>query len=175
MEAVLGSVTGVLAAALLYAAFLSWQGDADIVLQVENAQPRNLTVSDGQARFELAVPLFNRGKQDGMVLEFLVRPGFVGQLKGRARIRAGAVWGEDDEGSGYWRAALLRRREALPARVFLEVQLHTGDPARDRLPAALPRIPLAIYFEFVGRKQIEWRLAELVLNPSDFVGVGAGT
>jgi len=145
--------------------FVRRQGDCDTVLVVAKASDFTLTVEEGSATVSCLVPLANRGKQDGMVVELLCEASHPGQIHGRPRIVPFARPETTSEEDGwYWRALLVRRGQVVALRMGATITFHRREPGENALSllGRLPGLVLRVHCKTIGRRSITWRLSELV-------------
>ncbi len=156
-----------LASALAVGAFFVFvrrQGDCDAVIDVRKARDFALKVEGDSAVLSCLVPLANKGKQDGMVVELLSEASHPGQVRGRPRIIPFVhleSLGDDDE--WYWKALLLHRGETVGLRVGATITFRKRDPGEDLMALldGLPGLVVRIHSKTIGRRSITWRLSEL--------------
>lgn len=145
--------------------FLRRQGDTETVLEVSKARDFSLTVEGDTATASCLVPLANKGKQDGMVVELLCEPSHPGQVPGRPRIVPFVVPAGTGEDEGwYWKALLLHRGETVVLKMGATLTFRKRDPDTDvwSLLGRLPGLVLRVHCKTIGRRSITWRLSELV-------------
>jgi len=163
--AVVGSLAAALAGA--YALYVHRQGDCDVVLEVDKVREFALRLEGEGAVVSCLVPLRNRGRQDGMVVELLVEASHPGHVPGRPKIIPFVhVAGAEDEDEGwYWKARLLRSGESVTLRLGATLTFRRRQPDEDlvSLLSRLPGVNLRVHTKSIGRRSITWRLSELAL------------
>ncbi len=148
-----------------FLAFVRRQGDCETVLEVDKAHDFDLRLEGDSAVASCLIPLRNKGKQDGMVVELLCEAGHPGRVQGRPRIVPFAHLAdaaEDDD--WYWKALLLHRGETVTLKMGAAVTFRRRGPDQDlmTLLRGLPGLVLRVHCKTIGRRSITWRLSELV-------------
>ncbi len=160
---VVGAASFLLAGAFLV--FVRRQGDADIILDVSRARDFTLkTVDSGSVVAVCLVPLTNRGKQDGMVVELLCEASHPGQVPGRPKLVPFAhLDGTSDDDAWYWKALLLPHGQTVMLRIGATLTFRKTDTDEDlgSLLRRLPGLKVRVHCKTIGRRSITWRLSEL--------------
>ncbi len=157
-------LASVLAAGAVFA-FVRRQGDCDAVLEVGKARDFELKFEGDSAVVSCHVPLTNRGRQDGMVVELLSEASHPGQVHGRPRITPFVhLEGTSEDEDWYWKALLLHRGETVTLRMGATVTFRKREAGQDLavLLRGLPGLVLRVHCKTIGRRSITWRLSELV-------------
>ncbi len=171
----LGIGLGLAAIAGAFYVFIRRQGDCDAVIDVAKARDFAVKVDGDEAVVSCLVPLVNKGRQDGMVVELLCEPSHPGRTPGRPKILPfccryeGAAADEDD---WYWKALLLHRGETVVLKLGASITFRKRAPGDDVLGllASLPGLMLRIHSKTIGRRSITWRLSELAFPLDRMVG-----
>lgn len=145
-------------------AFVRRQGDCETVLDVSKARDFDLTVEGDTATVSCVVPLRNKGRQDGMVVELLCEASHPGRVSGRPKIVAFAhLEGSSEDEDWYWKALLLHRGETVALKMGASVTFRKRDSGQDldSLLHGLPGLTLRVHCKTIGRRSITWRLSEL--------------
>lgn len=153
---------GALSAAL---AVYYWQlGNNNILF--ETASARDIEVKHNISAREIycrcLIPLSNKGEQQGMVNNVFCQPVYCGKIMKDLEIlpRIRLVRGKLRE-NGYWESLLLKRNDRFltELEVIISSQLEIPFIIKE-----VPRLTILIYYQVVGRKGIDWRLAEMSFN-----------
>lgn len=109
------------------------------------------------------IPLSNKGEQQGMVNNVFCQPVYCGKIMDELTISSHLylVRKEKDEiqESSYWKSLILKKNAHFDTKLVVNIQNSSISLAS--LVQELDRIQLLIYYQVVGRKGIQWRLAEL--------------
>lgn len=145
-------------------AFVRRQGDCETVLEVGKARDFALRVEGDSAVASCLVPLRNKGKQDGMVVELLCEASHPGHVQGRPKIVPFAhLEGAAEDDDWYWKALLMHRGETVILKMGATVTFRRREPDQDiiALLRGLPGLVLRVHCKTIGRRSITWRLSEL--------------
>jgi hypothetical protein len=163
-EALYGTMLAAGLIAGAYLVFVRRQGDCDTVLEVTKAHNFALSVDGDSATVSCLVPLTNRGRQDGMVVELLGEPSHPGQVPGRPRIVPFArPETANADNSWYWRALLIRRGQTVTLRMGATITFPQREADEDVLSLVdrFSGLILRVHCKTIGRRSITWRLSEL--------------
>lgn len=151
--------SGTLSAAL--AAYFWYQGNSAITFDTDAAQETSI-IADHQAReisCRCLLPLTNRGRQQGMVLNVFCMPMHYGrimdQLDVQARLR---LLREPLRANAYWEAIIVQKEAAYLTE--LEVTIRS-QLALDAVIREIPWLTILIYYQVVDRRDLKWRLSEI--------------
>ncbi len=107
------------------------------------------------------IPLSNKGKQQGMVNNVFCQPVYCGKVMKKLEIISHLhLTREPSRENGYWESLILKTNDYFITE--LEVVIRSQVPIPSLLQE-VPRLTILIYYQVVGRKGIQWRLAELPL------------
>jgi hypothetical protein len=159
-----------------FVVFVRRQGDCDAVLESARAHGFTLTRDGDSAVASCLVPLTNRGRQDGMVIELLCEACHPGHVAGRPKIVpfahvSGSGVAEDEDEGWYWKALLLHRGESVALRLGARITFRKRSPEEglDALLGRLPGLMLRVHCKTIGRRSITWRLSELAFPWDEMV------
>jgi len=152
---------GAVSAAL--AVYYLSSGNHNILLDTEGA--RQFAVQSDHAGREICcsclLPLANKGEQQGMVNNVFCQPVYGGKIMNDLEIRAHLRLAAEEKGeNSYWKSVILKKNDCLTTELKLVVRSRVDLSA---LLGALPRVKVLIYYQVVGRKGIEWKLAEITM------------
>jgi len=159
-----------------FLAFVRRQGDCETVLEVSKARDFDFRIEGESAVVSCLVPLTNRGRQDGMVVELLCEASHPGHVPGRPKIVPFVrLEGAPEDDDWYWRALLVHRGETVTLRMGATVTFRKRDGGQDLLTLlrALPGLTLRVHCKTIGRRSITWRLSELAFPWEGLVGRAA--
>lgn len=152
--ACLGTLTATLAV------YFRYQGDSEIVFDTAAARESRVTKNMLQRviRCRCLIPLANRGRQNGMVINVFCQPMYYGkimeQLDIAARLRLPTA---PLRHNSYWEAVIVKKNTTQLAE--LEVTIRSRADLV-RVAREIPRLKVIIYYQVVGRDGIQWRLSE---------------
>ncbi len=138
-------------------------GDQNILFEVEAA--RDLVVQHDHMRDEIIcrclIPLTNKGELQGMVNNVFCQPVYCGKIMKGMEIKAHLRVKDQIRENGYWESLILKKN----AYFLTELEVRINHTLFDipTLISKVPRLTMVIYYQVVGRKGIQWRLAELAL------------
>lgn len=153
---------GTLSAAL---ALYYWQlGNQNIIFDVDAVQ--DLVVQYDSEKNEIicrcSIPLTNRGEQQGMVNNVFCQPVYCGKIMKGMEIKSHiSVVKEQERENGYWESLIVKKDACFMTK--LEVRIRHNSVDIPTLIRQVPRLTIVIYYQVVGRKGIQWKLAELPL------------
>ncbi len=153
--ACMGTLTATLAVYFYY------QGDSDIIFDTPAARDWRISKNMLQQiiRCRCLIPLSNRGRQNGMVINVFGQPMYYGkimeQLEIAVRLR---LLDAPPRQNSYWEAIIVKKHTS--RLVELELTIRTQANLR-RIIREIPRLNAIIYYQVVGRDGIQWRLAEV--------------
>ena len=112
------------------------------------------------------IPLSNQGEQQGMINNVFCQPVYCGKIMDELTISSYLCLVEDmmeDQlrENSYWKSLILKRNDHFNTK--LVVKIHSSSITMTSLVQKLDQIQMLIYYQVVGRKGIQWRLAELSL------------
>lgn len=151
--------TGTLAAGL--AVYFWYQGDSIIVFETDAAH--NFQISKNDANREIycrcLIPLVNKGKQNGMVINALCQPSYCGKIMSKLEIIPRIhLYQEPPKDSGYWEAVIIKKNSKHLAE--LEVKIRSLADL-ERVIRDVQHLTIIIHYQTVGRDGIQWKLAEV--------------
>ncbi|HHW28715.1 MAG TPA: hypothetical protein GXX21_04055 [Syntrophomonadaceae bacterium] len=153
---------GTLSAAL---ALYYWHlGDQNILFDIDAVQ--DLLVQHDPERNEIicrcSLPLTNRGEQQGMVNNVFCQPVYCGKIMKGMEIKSQInVVKDKARENGYWESLIVKKNAHFMTQ--LEVRIRHNSVDIPTLIRQVPRLTIVIYYQIVGRKGIQWKLAELPL------------
>lgn len=164
MEQLVGALTGTVgllagAGAAALGAFFRIQGDADVVLEPDRLELLERKRLADRLYLRCSLPLWNRGRQKGMVLEVLGRPEYLGPCMAELMVAVRASWPERNP-HGYWEAVLVDPGQRL--RLVLEVEVR-GTPGALRRLLERPSLPLVVRYAVIGRTPMRWLVDEVAV------------
>ena len=149
---------GTLAASL--AVFFHYQGDSEIAFDTAAARDSRVTKNMPQRtiRCRCLIPLANRGRQNGTVINAFCQPMYYGKIMEQLDITARLRLLEAPvRRNGYWEAVIVKKNTAhlveLEVTIRSQVDLH-------RLAREIPSLKAIIYYQVVGRDGIQWHLSD---------------
>jgi hypothetical protein len=149
---------GTLAASL--AVFFHYQGDSEIIFDTTATRDSRVIKNMLQRtiRCRCLIPLANRGRQNGMVINVFCQPMYYGkimeQLDITARLR---LLEAPARRNAYWEAVIVKKNSA--QLVELEVTVRSQVDLL-RVAREIPSLKTIIYYQVVGRDGIQWHLSE---------------
>ena len=149
---------GTLSATL--AVYFRYQGDSEILFDTKATQDYRVTknVLQRVIRCHCLIPLANRGRQNGMVINVFCQPMYYGkimeQLDITARLR---LLDAPPRQNSYWEAVIVKKNTA--HLVELEVTIRSQADLF-RVAREIPSLKVIIYYQVVGRDGIQWHLSE---------------
>lgn len=149
---------GTLSATL--AVYFRYQGDSEILFDTRAAREYRVTKNMLQRviRCRCLIPLANRGRQNGMVINVFCQPMYYGkimeQLDITARLR---LLDTPPRQNSYWEAVIIKKNAA--HLVELEVAIRSQADLF-RVTREIPSLKVIIYYQVVGRDGIQWHLSE---------------
>ena len=149
---------GTLAASL--AVYFHYQGDSEIAFDTVAARDSRVTKNMPQRtiRCRCLIPLANRGRQNGMVINVFCQPMYYGKIMERLDITARLRLLEAPaRRNDYWEAVIVKKNTV--RLVELEVTVHSQVDLFS-VTREIPCLKVIIYYQVVGRDGIQWRLAE---------------
>ncbi|MDN5365943.1 MAG: hypothetical protein PWP44_1146 [Thermacetogenium sp.] len=150
---------GTLSAAL--AVYYRQVGNHNILFETPKARDVEVKhdIPAREIRCRCLIPLTNRGKQQGMVNNVFCQPVYCGkimkELEILPRIR---LLREKLRENGYWESMLLKSSDSMLTELEVVIRSRLELPLVVR---EVPRLTILIYYQVVGRKGIDWRLAEI--------------
>ncbi len=149
---------GTLTAAM--AVYFKYQGDCDILFDTQAV--RNQQVSKQMLQRTIychcLIPMVNRGRQNGMVINVFCQPMYYGkimeQLEIAARMR---LLDAPLRQNGYWEAVISKKKTTQLAELAVTIRSHADLRTVIR---EIPCLQVIVYYQVVGRDGIQWRLAE---------------
>ncbi len=151
--ACIGTLTATLAV------YFRYQGDSEIVFDAKAARDYRVTKNMLQRtiRCRCLIPLANRGRQNGMVINVFCQPMYYGKIMEQLEITAKLRPMDAPVRNGYWEAVIVKKKTAslteLEVAIYSKADLHIV--ARE-----IPRLKVIIYYQVVGRDGIQWHLSE---------------
>ncbi|HBG22159.1 MAG: hypothetical protein PHX16_06285 [Syntrophaceticus sp.] len=120
------------------------------------------------------IPLSNKGEQQGMINNVFCQPVYCGKIMDELTISSHLCLVEDEmkdemRENSYWKSLILKRNDHFDTK--LVVKIHNSSIDIASLVQELDHIQMLIYYQVVGRKGIQWRLAELSVPLVDDVMV----
>jgi hypothetical protein len=149
---------GTLAATL--AVYFRYQGDSEIIFNTGAARDSRVTKNMPQRiiHCRCLIPLANRGRQNGMVINVFCQPMYYGkimeQLEVSARLR---LLDAPARRNGYWDAVIVKKNTTrlVELETIIRSQVDLFRVARE-----IPCLKVIIYYQVVGRDGIQWHLSE---------------
>lgn len=149
---------GTLAASL--AVYFHYQGDSEIIFDAAASRDSRVTKNMLQRiiRCRCLIPLSNRGRQSGMVINVFCQPMYYGkimeQLDIAARLR---LLDTPARRNDYWEAVIIKKGTVRLAELEVTVRSQIDLP---KVAREIPSLRVIIYYQVVGRDGIQWRLSE---------------
>ncbi len=163
----MGVLAAVLACAGTFSAALAiyyWRlGNHNIILDVDKAHHFRTEHKSkpNEIHCSCLIPLINTGQQQGMVNNVFCQTAHYGKIMEDLKITAQIYLVEDTiEQSPYWRSLIIQNKDHFTLRLTVEIQSNIDIAP---LIQEIPSIKVAIYYQLVGRKGIQWKMAELSL------------
>lgn len=149
---------GTLAGALTL--YLINSGSSDIVFETGAGRESSVTLNrmEKEIRCRCLIPLTNRGRHQGMVVNVFCQPMHYGKimekLETNARLRP---LRQPKKETDYWEAIILKRGTSIPVELELTIKY------RAELHEVIREIPwftVIIYYQVIDKRGIRWQLAE---------------
>ncbi len=163
-----GTLTGALAAYFWY------QGDSEILFETDAV--RDVSVVMNAANREIhcrcLIPLTNRGRQQGMVVNVFCQPMYYGKIMEKLEILPRLrLLRQPMRESGYWEAVIIKKNTSQLVELELTIRSHTdlNDVIRE-----IPWLTVIIHYQVVSKSGISWHLAETRFNLKKLQGKGDG-
>ncbi|MGB4504843.1 MAG: hypothetical protein WBI44_08105 [Syntrophaceticus sp.] len=150
---------GTLSAAL---AVYYWRlGNHDILL--DTAAAYDFNVQHDHARGEIhcscLIPLINKGEQQGMVNNVFCQPVYCGKIMNDIEIKSYlCLVTNNTRKKSYWESLILKKGDNFITELNVIISSNINIST---LISVVPQMKIAIYYQVVGRKGIQWRLAEI--------------
>lgn len=163
-----GTLTGALAVYLLYS------GDSEIVFETDAIRDSSVVLNPSarEIRCRCLVPLTNRGRQQGMVVNVFCQPMYYGKIMERLEIlpRLRPLRQPMRE-TGYWEAVIIKKNISIPVEMELIIKYQTE---LNELIREIPWLTVIIYYQVIGKSGIRWQLAETRFNLKKLQSKGDG-
>ncbi len=161
MSVFLWSLFGAGGALGALATFAKLQGDCEILLETEAAHGFRVELLEEKREIccSCLVPLVNRGRQQGMVLNVFCRPEYWGKIMEKLEVSSYLkLAGEAGRKDTYWEALILKKGARLLTELTLRIrsEVELAEVLRE-----VPRAAVAVYYQVTGRTGMRWHLAEL--------------
>ncbi|MGD0153197.1 MAG: hypothetical protein ABSC17_05470 [Thermacetogeniaceae bacterium] len=153
--ACIGTLTATLAV------YFRYQGDSEIVFDTRAARDYRVTKNTLQRtiRCRCLIPLANRGRQNGMVINVFCQPMYYGKIMEQLEIAAKLrPLDAPLRQNGYWEAVIIKKNAA--SLVELEVAIRSRADLHI-VAREIPHLKVIIYYQVVGRDGIQWHLSEV--------------
>lgn len=136
-------------------------GNHDILLETAAAYHFIVqqNVSGGEIRCSCLIPLSNKGERQGMVNNVFCRPVYCGKIMNDLDIRSHLRLVRNImRKNGYWESLILKKNDffVTELEVIIRSRINTSSLIQE-----VPCLKMLIYYQVIGRKEIQWRLAEI--------------
>lgn len=153
---------GTLTAAL--AGYFWYQGDSDIVFETQST--RDFKIEHNPSKQEVycrcLIPLANRGRQNGMIINVFCQPMYCGRIMERLEILPCLrLYQEPLRKNGYWEAVIIKKNTTHLTEMSVKIRYNTDF---NYLLKEVPCLTVVIHYQTIGRSGIQWRLAEIKFN-----------
>lgn len=139
--------------ALALYGYFALQGDCDIVVRHDDLAELVVDFTENRLSLRFVAPVHNKGRQKGMVVEFLCRPEFPGKFFRDLSV-ATKVHSPARRIDGYWEAILMEKGQTVP--VVFEISFSGPRQALKQL-RSLPHLDFVVHYQVIGRVGMKWR------------------
>jgi len=142
-----------------------WQlGNNNIILDTASAKDFVIKyhLPSREIYCSCSIPLSNRGEQQGMVNNIFCQPVYCGEImKELEIISAIHLMQKNSTENQYWESLILKKNDCYLTKLEVKIRSLIELPL---VIKELPQLTILIYYQIVGRKRIEWKLAEVSFN-----------
>lgn len=152
--------------------YFKWQGDADIALLVDKVTKIFCSRQKGYYELKFEIPLVNQGKQNGMLMEVFSQPAYCGKIMEQVAITSRCrLKNEEPRKDWYWESVIIKKNTShtLEGSVIINYQ-----GSSKQLATELSELTLVFHTKTLGRKKIDLKVNELILNLKEILKVGDG-
>ncbi|MGB9791636.1 MAG: hypothetical protein ACPLTR_03560 [Thermacetogeniaceae bacterium] len=153
---------GTLAGALTW--YLISSGSSDIVFETGAIRDYSVTLNqaDHEIRCRCLIPLTNRGRHQGMVVNVFCQPMYYGKIMEKLEIntRLRPVRQSKKE-TDYWEAIILKKGASLPVELEMMIKYRTD---LNEVIREIPWLTAILYYQVIDKRGIRWQLAETRFN-----------
>lgn len=170
MEGILALVLGVLTTGILAVnGYFKFQGDANITLIPEDMKNVSLQKKDGQYHLSFELPLINKGKQNGMLMEIFAQPAYLGKIMEKVVVVPRFRLKTNMRPDWYWEAVIIKKNTAhiLEGSVIIQFIGESGN-----LIDELPKFTLVLHTKTIGRTPIQLSVTELNFDLKEILESG---
>lgn len=105
------------------------------------------------------IPLSNKGEQQGMLNNVFCQPVYCGKIMNELTISSHLCLVKDEmRKNSYWESLILKKSDHFDTELVVKIRSSIDISS---LIQELDHIQMLIYYQVVGRKGIQWKLAEL--------------
>lgn len=137
------------------------QGDSDIVFEVKDAHAFQVKHEpfNREIYCRCLIPLTNRGRQHGMVVNVFCQPMYCGKVMEKLEIVPRLrLCREPLRQNGYWEAVIIKKNTTHLAELEVKIRARID---LSSLVREVPRLTMLIFYQTVGRNGMQLRLAEI--------------
>lgn len=143
------------------AIYFRYQGDSDILFDTQAARNYRVfkNVLQRTIHCQCLIPLINRGRQNGMVINVFCQPMYYGKIMEQLEIASHLrLLDAPLRRNNYWEAVIVKKKSTQLTELTVTIR-----PQADirTVVREIPRLKVIIYYQMVGRDGIQWRLAEV--------------
>ncbi|HHV35269.1 MAG TPA: hypothetical protein GXX59_06780 [Syntrophomonadaceae bacterium] len=116
-------------------------------------------VSGSEIDCSCLIPLSNKGEQQGMVNNVFCQPVHCGKIMNDLEISSHLRLVRDNmRKNGYWESLILKKNDYFITELAVKIRSRINISSLIR---EVPCMKMIIYYQVIGRKGIQWRLAEI--------------
>jgi hypothetical protein len=148
---------------LALALFIWRQGDADFLFETGKRSPLVLErETSSQMVFSFRIPFYNRGSQQGTLMDVFARPWLPSEQFSAAEISTKVAMASNPRGDGYWEATLFPNEKVDHDVVIVKLQFDAPAGNIRQVMEKMVDLQLNIIYQVVARA--EWYLSKVMVE-----------